>query len=156
MDRLAPVGRLVAALLLTLTLSLPAAAQGTPELAIQQAIERGNAAQAQAIQRRDPALVGDAASGEYTERLTRANQSMLASGVMHVELVATEWGPIDVDGTSATATAFETWRTSFAAGPTEFGRDRNVYTLRQDDRAPMVPQVAGSGTASGYVAATGL
>src|SRR4029453_17540951 len=30
------------------------------------------------------------------------------------------------------APTFETWATSYASGPTEFARDRNVYTLVQD------------------------
>ncbi|HET6318532.1 MAG TPA: G1 family glutamic endopeptidase [Chloroflexota bacterium] len=116
--------------LLLLSLITPVArAQSSPETAIQDAITRGNAAQVQAITQHDPSIVGDVADGEYAQRLVRANASMLSNGISEIELVNIEWGPISVQGTSASAITFETWRTSYAAGPTEFARDRNVYTL---------------------------
>ncbi|SRR6266511_1081622 len=122
--------------LLLLSLAAPVArAQVSHEAAIQDVIARGNAAQVQAIARQDPTIVGDAAVAEYAQRLVRANRSMLSNGITSIELVNLEWGPITVDGTSATATTFETWRTSYAAGPTEFARDRNVYTLAHDGDA---------------------
>jgi Peptidase A4 family len=118
--------------LLLLSLAAPAAAQVSHEAAIQDAIVRGNAAQVEAIARQDPTIIGDAAVGEYAQRIVRSNRSMLANGISSIELVNLDWGPITVDGTSATATTFETWRTSYAAGPTEFARDRNVYTLARE------------------------
>jgi hypothetical protein len=121
--------------LLLLSLAAPAAAQVSHEAAIQDAIVRGNAAQVQAIARQDPTIIGDAALGEYVQRIVRSNRSMLANGISSIELVNLDWGPITVDGTSATATTFETWRTSYAAGPTEFARDRNVYTLAREGDA---------------------
>jgi peptidase A4-like protein len=121
--------------LLLLSLAAPAAAQVSHEAAIQDAIVRGNAAQVEAIARQDPTIIGDAAVGEYAQRIVRSNRSMLANGISSIELVNLDWGPITVDGTSATATTFETWRTSYAAGPTEFARDRNVYTLAREGDA---------------------
>jgi len=128
--------RTVVAVLLGLALITPAyAAQIAPsdEAAIREVIERGNATQARAIALRDPNEVGDHAVDSYQERLARTNRTLLASGVTTIELVTIEWGPINVDGPSASATAFETWRTSYATGPTEFARDRNVYALVRDD-----------------------
>jgi hypothetical protein len=128
-------GRILAAALLALALVTPAyAAQtlDTQESAIREVIQRGNAAQTRAIDLRDPTAVGEHALVEYQQRLMRTNRSLLAGGVTSIELVNIEWGPISIDGDSALATAFETWRTSYAAGPTEFARDRNVYTLVRD------------------------
>src|SRR5688572_26744674 len=103
--------------LLALSLALPAQAQVSDhEADIQAAIERGNAAQVQAITVRDPAIVDESAVGPYVQRLIRANRSLLNAGATSIELVKLEWGPITVDGSTATATTFETWRTSYADG----------------------------------------
>ncbi|MDQ3809285.1 MAG: G1 family endopeptidase [Chloroflexota bacterium] len=118
--------------LLVLALASPVDAQLAQESAIQEVIQRGNAAQVQAIALRDPAAVGEHALADYQERLVRTNRALLAGGVIAIELVNLEWGPIEIDGNTATATTFETWRTSYAYGPTEFARDRNVYALVQE------------------------
>lgn len=126
----------LAAALLALALSAPVyAAQTIPahEAAIREVIERGNAAQSRAIALRDPSAVGEHAVAEYQQRLMRTNRALLANGVAEIELISIDWGPISVDGRSATATTLETWRTSFSAGPTEFARDRNVYVLVLDN-----------------------
>jgi hypothetical protein len=127
------VVQLLAALLLTAGLVAPARAQVGHETAIQDVIHRGNLAQVQAITVRDPSLIGEAATGDYAQRLVRANRALLSSGVSEINLENIEWGPIELDGQTATATAFETWRTTYTAGPTEFSRDRNVYSLVLDD-----------------------
>jgi Peptidase A4 family len=126
----------LAAALVVLALSAPVYAAQTiaaPEAAIRAVIERGNAAQTRAIALRDPSAVGEHAVAEYQQRLIRTNRALLASGVAEIELITIEWGPITVNGASATATTLETWRTSFSAGPTEFARDRNVYALVLDN-----------------------
>src|SRR5262245_50309147 len=107
------------------------AAHITPsdEDAIRTVIETGNASQTRAIALRDPDAVGDHAVVDYQSRLARTNRSLLNNGVTDIALVNIDWGPITVDGSTASATTFETWRTSYAAGPTEFARDRNVYSL---------------------------
>ena len=160
------------------------AAQSAAEQAIQDVIQRGNLAQVQALADRDPSLLGDTSLGAYAEHLVQTNQGLLDSGVDSIELVNLEWGPIAISGSSATATTFETWRTSYTDGPTEFARDRNVYSLVQnpdgawklagdeqpdrrarapspptDSPAPPVPDVQpGTGTSrnwSGYAARGG-
>lgn len=129
-------GRPVAVALLALSLALgvavPIDAQSAPEQAIQEVIQRGNLAQAQALANRDPALLSDNSLGDYAQQLILTNRGLLDSGVASIELVELEWGPITVDASSALATTIETWRTSYADGPTEFARDRNVYRLIQD------------------------
>jgi Peptidase A4 family len=129
-------GRLAATLLLALSLVgvvTPATAQPAgAETAIMDVIQRGNAAQALALAARDPSPMAETAAAGYYEQLVRTNQNLRDQGVSVIELVGLERGPITVTGGTATATTFETWRTSYADGPTDFSRDRNVYTLVQD------------------------
>jgi Peptidase A4 family len=129
------LGRAAATLLLALSLVgfAPVAAQPLAhEIAIQDVIQRGNAAQIQALATRDPTFMAETAHSGYYQQLVRTNQNLSAQGVTVIELVDLEWGPITVTSNTATATTFETWRTSYADGPTEFSRDRNVYSLVQD------------------------
>ena len=93
---------------------------------------RGNAAQIEAFTSHDPTRLAETASGAYYQTLVRTNQGLFDGGATVIELVNLEWGPITVSGASASATTFETWRTSFSEGPTEFSRDRNIYHLVRD------------------------
>ena len=111
---------------------IPAAAQSAAELAIQDAIQRGNQAQVQAVTSQDATVVGDAAVGPYAQQLRRANQGLIDAGAIVIELQDLAWQDISVTGATASATTIETWRTSYADGPTEIARDRNVYHLQQD------------------------
>ena len=95
----------VATLALVVMLVTPARAQVSPEASIQQTITRSNAAQAQAIALRDPTAIGEAPVGNYYQQLVRATRGLLANGVISIELTNIEWGPINVTGGSATATA---------------------------------------------------
>jgi ketosteroid isomerase-like protein len=129
------LGRATALLLLAVSLvgTAPAFAQTqtstTTEAAIRSVIEHSNAAQVQAVAARDATLIADTSVGTYAQQLVRTNQNLLDSGVTVIELVNVDWGPVAVDGNTATATTIETWRTSYSDGPTEYGRDRNVYSL---------------------------
>ncbi len=133
---LVQLGRPIAVALLVLSLGwstpVAVAAQSAAEQAIQDVILRGNVAQVQALANRDPALLGESSLSAYAQHLVQTNQGLLDSGVASIELVNLEWGPISISGSSATATTFETWRTSYTDGPTEFARDRNVYSLVQN------------------------
>jgi len=135
--------RAMPAVLLVLSLvgTAHAAQSAADEVAIQDVIVRGNAAQVEAMTSRDPTRLADTAVGAYYQDLVQTNQTMLDSGVTVIGLVNLEWGPITVSGWSASATTFETWRTSFSDGPTEFSRSRNVYSLVRD--AAGVWRVAG-------------
>jgi hypothetical protein len=128
------LGRSAATVLLAMSVLgiVPAVAQTSVEVAIQDVIQRGNAAQVQAVTAKDPTFLADTSIGTYAQQLVRANQGLIDSGVLVIELVGLDWGPITVNGANATATSFETWRTSFSEGPTDFTRDRNVYSLVQD------------------------
>jgi hypothetical protein len=130
---LEPVWRAAAIALLSVSLVGTAqAAQTSDVAAIQDVIARGNAAQVEAMASRDPTRLGETAVGTYFDDLVRTNQNLLESGVTVIQLVNLEWGPITVNGSTASATTFETWRTSYREGPTEFSRDRNVYRMILD------------------------
>jgi hypothetical protein len=135
MSVLTHIGRLAAVLLMTVALAggTPVAAQSNAtEVLIQDVIERGNAAQSQALAAHDASLLSQTSAGAYTQQLAQTNQRLLDTGVSAIDLVNLEWGPIVISGSTASATTIETWRTFYSDGPTEFARDRNVYALAQD------------------------
>jgi len=99
------------------------------QTAVQRTIERGNAEQEQAIASRDSSVMRDTSADPYYDDVARTNRNLLNGGVTAIKLVNLEWGEISVDGETATATAWETWSTTFADGSSEQSRDRNVYTL---------------------------
>jgi hypothetical protein len=100
--------------------------------AIQQVIQRGNDEQVQAIASRDSSVMADTVTSEHFQQLVKTNQDLLDNGVTSISLVRLEWGAVAVDGSTATATTYETWRTVFSDGTTDQSRDRNDYTLVLD------------------------
>src|SRR5207302_6251310 len=134
------------------------AAQNDPaQQAIQQVIQRGDEEQAQAIASNDPTVMADTSTPDFYQEQVATNQDLVANGVTAIKLANIEWGPVGVSGTSATATAWETWTTSYSDGTIEQSRDRNVYTLVQDngtwkvsaDAHPDEVTAAGPGTGVG-------
>ncbi|TMF03535.1 MAG: hypothetical protein E6I52_06945 [Chloroflexi bacterium] len=116
------------------------AAAGTPadaatQQAIQQAIQQLDDAQAQAIATNNPNVMAATATPEFYQEQVATNQDLVDHGVTEVKLIKIEWGDIVVNGNTATATAWETWGTTFEDGTTEQSRDRNVYTLVQQNGA---------------------
>jgi Peptidase A4 family len=101
--------------------------------AIQQVIQRGNDEQVQAISARDSSLMADTVTSDHYQELVQINQDLVDNGVTSISLVKLEWGAIAVDGSSATATTYETWRTTLRDGSTDQSRDRNDYTLVLDN-----------------------
>ena len=107
------------------------AVQATPvDAQLQAVVQKADQEQADALAKRDPTLMRDtAASEDYYQQLVKINDDMAANGVASIELVKIEWGDTSVSGNTATLTAYETWRTTYTDGTTEEARDRNVYTL---------------------------
>jgi ketosteroid isomerase-like protein len=101
--------------------------------AIQQVIQQVDQAQAQAIQTNNPDVMSASATPEFYQEQVATNQDLMSSGVTDIKLVNVEWGPITVNGDTASATNYETWSTTFSDGTTEQSRDRNVYTLVRDN-----------------------
>jgi hypothetical protein len=123
--------------------SVAAAAQataqaGTPadaatQQAIQQVITQVNQAQVEAIKSNNPQVMAATATSEFYQDQVANNQDLVTNGVTAISLVNIEWGPIMVNGNVATAQDYETWSTTFQDGTTEQSRDRNIYTLINDN-----------------------
>ena len=116
------------------------APEGTPAdtgttQAIQQVIQQVDQAQIQAIQTNNPQVMAPTATPEFYQEQVASNQDLVDAGVTEIKLLNMEWGPISVNGNTATATVWETWSTTFEDGTTEQSRDRNVYTLVMDNGA---------------------
>ena len=114
------------------------AAAGTPadpatQQTIQQVITDVNNAQIQAIQTNNPDVMAATATPEFYQDQVSNNQDLVDGGVTDIKLVNIEWGPILVNGNTAEATDYETWSTTFQDGTTEQSRDRNIYTLVNDN-----------------------
>jgi hypothetical protein len=123
----------------------PAVASGTnadpaTQQSIQDVIKKLDDAQAQAIANGDPQVMAATATPDFFQEQVTTNQDLVANGVTEVKLVNLEWGPITVNGNSATATVYETWSTTFDDGTTEQARDRNVYTLIKDQAKGWIVQ----------------
>jgi hypothetical protein len=101
--------------------------------AIQQVIQQVDQAQAQAIENNDPSVMSETATSEFYQEQVSTNQDLVDNGVTDIKLDTVEWGPITVNGDTASATNYETWTTTFSDGTTEQSRDRNVYTLVRDN-----------------------
>jgi hypothetical protein len=103
--------------------------------AIQQVIQHSNDEQVQAISAHDPSLMADTLTSDHYQELVKVNQDLLDNGVASISLAKLEWGAIAVDGSSATATTYETWTTTLSDGTSEQSRDRNDYSLVMDGGA---------------------
>jgi hypothetical protein len=115
-----------------------AAAPGTPasaadQTAIQQAIQGIDDAQTKAVASKDMSGLTANATSDFATQQKSVTQDLVNNGVTEIKLVNIEWGPITVNGNTATATAYETWSTTYSDSSTEQSRDQNVYTLVQQD-----------------------
>src|SRR5438045_2709177 len=109
-----------------------AAADQETNAAIQQVIQHSNDEQVQAIATHDSSVMADTLTPDHFQEIARVNQDLLDNGVMSISLARLDWGAVAVNGASATATTYETWRTVFSDGTTDQSRDRNDYTLVLD------------------------
>ncbi len=129
-----------------------AASTDPTQQAIQQVIQHGDGEQTQAFESNDPTVMQDTSTSDFYQSQVATNQDLASNGVTDIKLVSIDWGDISVDGGTATATAFETWSTTYSDGTTESSRDRNVYTLVQQNGSWVISaddhpddEVAGSG-----------
>jgi ketosteroid isomerase-like protein len=114
------------------------AAAGQPansqdQAAIQQAIQGIDDAQVKAVSSNDLSGLSANATSDFAAQQKSTTQDLLDNGVTEIKLDNIEWGPITVNGNTATATATETWSTTYSDSSTEQSRDRNVYTLVQQN-----------------------
>src|ERR1700716_3844555 len=103
--------------------------------AIQQVIQRSNDEQVQAIAAKDPSIMADTVTTDHFAELVQINQDLLDAGIANIQLVKLEWGAIAVNGSTATATTYETWTTAFSDGSMDQSRERNDYSLVLDNGA---------------------
>jgi hypothetical protein len=135
----------------------PAVAAAQPQVdpqlaAIQQVIQRANTEQTQAITTQNPSVMSDTATPAHYQQLVQINQNLVAQGVTGIQLTNLAWGPITINGTTATATSYETWVTTFSDSTTMQSTDTNVYTLVQqagswivqDDQQPSATPTPGT------------
>jgi hypothetical protein len=101
--------------------------------AIQQVIQQSNAEQARALASGDQSVMADTATADHLQQLQQINSDLTSGGVAAIQLSRLEWGPISVNGNTATATTYETWTIQFRDGTTQTSRDTNVYTLVKDN-----------------------
>ncbi|HEX5414776.1 MAG TPA: G1 family glutamic endopeptidase [Chloroflexota bacterium] len=98
--------------------------------AVQSVIQQANQEQQSAFAKQDPTLMRDTATTGYYRQLVEINRDMADAGVTGIKLVKIEWGPASQqNATTIQATTFETWQTTYADGTSDQSRDRNVYTL---------------------------
>ena len=77
--------------------------------------------------------MSDTSTPEHLQELQQVNEQLLESGVTSIALTGLDWGPINADGTDATATDYETWTTTYDDASTEESRDENDYNLVQQN-----------------------
>jgi hypothetical protein len=113
----------------------PGAATATDptQQAIQRVIQKGDNEQSQAFASNDPTVMQDSSTSDFYQSQVSVNQDLRSNGVTDIKLLNIDWGDINVNGTRATATAWESWSTTYSDGTTEQSRDRNVYTLVQQN-----------------------
>lgn len=116
----------------------PAASADPAQQAVQQVIQKGDTEQAQAVSSKDLSVMADTSTPDFLTQQQQATQDLLNNGVTSIDLSNIEWGPIAVTGTTATATNYETWTTTYSDGTTDQSRDRNDYTLVQQNGAWLV------------------
>ncbi|MHB1005558.1 MAG: G1 family glutamic endopeptidase [Chloroflexota bacterium] len=105
-------------------------------IAVQAVIQKANDEQVQAFTKNDPTVMKDTATRQYYDELVSINSDMANGGVSAIKLLKLEWGQVTLtNATTAQATTYETWETTYADGSVEQGRDRNVYTLVQQQGA---------------------
>src|ERR1700687_4497461 len=113
-------------------------APADPQVALQAVIQRANSEQVQALASGNPALMSDTATAAYYRQLVQTNQGLAAQGATSIELTQMTWGPVTVNGNTATATSTETWITTFNDGTTAESTGSNIYTLVQQGGAWLI------------------
>jgi hypothetical protein len=136
--------------------STPAVTSDPSTDAVKHVIELANQAQQKAFATGDVTLMRDTATAAYYGELTQINSDLARGGVTSFSLVGIDWGDVSISGSTASATAYETWRTNYSDGSQDQRTDRNDYALVQEggawkiqaDVQPSAQSVApGSGTA---------
>jgi hypothetical protein len=106
--------------------------------AVQAAIQQAHQDQAQALASGDPSVMSGTATAAYLRQVVQVVQFLMSYGVTRIDLTQLSWGPISVDGSTATAVATETWHATFNDGTSADSVATNVYTLVQQGGAWLI------------------
>src|SRR5688500_11049684 len=117
--------------------------------AVKQVIERANEAQQKAFVTGDLALMRETATAAYFDELRQINTDLTRGGVIDFSLVRIEWGDVTISGSTAAATAYETWRTKYDDGSQDQRTDRNDYSLVLESGAWKIQADVQGGALSG-------
>lgn len=105
-------------------------ASNTAVGAIQDVIQKTNQEQVQALAARDATVMKDTSTTGFYQQSVQTLNDLLNNGVTAIQLVNLKWGPITLtDASTAQATTYETWSTTFSDGSTMQETDTNVYIL---------------------------
>ena len=119
--------------------STPAASTTTTDDAATKAVKdtiiRANDAQAKAFNTGDATLMKDTATSDFYGQLVGINRDLASGGVTEIAIVSTDFQSVSVNGSSATATTLETWRSTYNDGSSDETTARNDYTLTLDGSA---------------------
>lgn len=122
---------LSAALSRTASVALASPSADDPTTAaIQAVIQKANDEQQQAFAANDPTIMKDTSTSSYYDEMVQTNRGLSDNGVTGIKLLKLEWGDVTLtNDTTATATTYETWQTTYNDGTTDVSRDLNQYTL---------------------------
>lgn len=101
--------------------------------AVQAVIQKADQEQQDAFAKNDPTIMQDTATSSYYSQLPQINSDMANGGVSVIKLVKIDWGEVKLTNpTTAQASAYETWETTYTDGSSDQARELNVYTLVQE------------------------
>lgn len=116
----------------SITAPVSGVVSGDPQAAVKQVIDSSNQAQAKALATSDDSAMRPYATESFYGQLVQTNRDLRSSGATGIALVSIQYRDIVVNGSSATATTVETWRTTYQDGSTDETTARNDYTLVLD------------------------
>lgn len=132
---LASIGSQIGEVARSVTAPVTTAVTGDQQAAVKQIIEASNQAQAKAFNTNDDSAMRQYATDSFYQQLIQTNRDLRSSGAAQITLVSTEYRDIVVNGSSATATTIEIWRTTYQDGSSDESTARNDYTLVLDGSA---------------------
>jgi hypothetical protein len=97
--------------------------------AIKDVLQQANQAQADAFAKHDPTPMRATSTDNHYTEMVQINSDLADGGVTKIELLDIQFGDISVNGTTATATTTETWRSTYTDGSVDQSTDENDYVL---------------------------
>ena len=111
------------------TATASSATDAAAQAAIKDMLQKANAAQAEAFATNDPSPMRATSTDSHYTEMTQINADLANGGVTKIELLDITFGDITVNGTTATATTTETWRSTYSDSSVDQSTDQNDYAL---------------------------